>query len=138
MQKKEVVTVDKNEFVIEFNSNEEVQEMLDGIVASVGEAIMADEERTSILSPLKLQQMQFAYGVLKYLIKGTGAQLTYSLNEPFKSMGSISVEGKTLSFTNAEWFSRAAEFASSTEIYPLSNGKIRMTMTFHGLVNPIN
>lgn len=130
--------MDKKEFVVEFNSEEEVQEMLDGIVASVGEAIMADEEGTSILSPIKIQQMQFAHGVLQYLIKGTDAKLTYALNEPFKSMGSISVEGKNLSFTNAEWFARAAEFASNTEIYPLSNGKVRMTMTFHGLVRQIN
>lgn len=130
--------MDKKEFVVEFNSDEEVREMLDGIVASVGEAIMADEEGTSILSPIKIQQMQFAYGVLKYLIKGTGAKITYALNEPFKSMGSISVEGKNLSFTNAEWFARSAEFASNTEIYPLANGKVRMTMTFHGLVRQIN
>ena len=130
--------MDKKEFVVEFNSDEEVQEMLDGIVASVGEAIMAEEEGTSILSPIKIQQMQFAYGVLQYLIKGTGAKITYALNEPFKSMGSISVEGKNLSFTNAEWFARSAEFASNTEIYPLANGKVRMTMTFHGLVRQIN
>lgn len=129
--------MDKNEFEIEFNSDEEVWEMLDNVVVTVGEAVMVDESKPAVLNPIKIQQMQFAYGVLKYLTKGTGAKLTYALNEPFKSMGSISVEGKSLTFTNAEWFARAAEFASNTEVYPLTNGNVKMTLTFHGLVRPI-
>ena len=129
--------MDKNEFEIEFNSDEEVWEMLDNVVVTVGEAVMVDESKPAVLNPIKIQQMQFAYGVLKYLTKGTGAKLTYALNEPFKSMGSISVEGKNFTFTNAEWFARAAEFASNTEVYPLTNGNVKMTLTFHGLVRPI-
>ena len=129
--------MDKNEFEIEFNSDEEVWEMLDNVVVTVGEAAMVDESKPAVLNPIKIQQMQFAYGVLKYLTKGTGAKLTYALNEPFKSMGSISVEGKNLTFANAEWFARAAEFASNTEVYPLTNGNVKMALTFHGLVRPI-
>ena len=129
--------MDKNEFEIEFHSDEEVWAMLDNVVVAVGEAILEEESKPAILNPIKIQQMQFAYGVLKYLTKNTGAKLTYALNEPFKSMGSISVEGKNLSFTNSEWFARAAEFASNTEVYPLTSGKVMMTLTFHGLVKPI-
>ena len=129
--------MDKNEFEIEFHSDEEVWEMLDNVVVTVGEAVMVDESKPAVLNPIKIQQMQFAYGVVKYLTKNTDAKLTYALNDPFKSMGSISVEGKNLTFTNAEWFAGACEFASNTEIYPLANGKVRMTLTFHGLVRPI-
>lgn len=129
--------MNKNDFEIEFHSDEEVWEMIDNVVVTIGEAAMVDEAKPSILNPIKIQQMQFAYGVLKYLTKETDAKLTYLLNEPFKSMGSISIEGKTISFTNSEWFARAAEFASNTEVYPLTNGKVRMTLTFHGLVRPI-
>lgn len=129
--------MNKNDFEIEFHSDEEVWEMIDNVVVTIGEAAMVDEAKPSILNPIKIQQMQFAYGVLKYLTKETDAKLTYLLNEPFKSMGSISIEGKSLSFTNSEWFARAAEFASNTEVYPLTNGKVRMTLTFHGLVRPI-
>ena len=129
--------MDKNEFELEFHSDEEVWEMLDNVVVTVGESIIADEAKPAIIDPIKIQQMQFAYGVLKYLTKNTDAKLTYALHEPFKSMGSISVEGKNLIFTNSEWFSRAAEFASNTEVYPLTNGKVRMTLTFHGLVKPV-
>lgn len=129
--------MDNKDFEIEFQTDEEVWEMLDNVVVTVGEAVAIDESKPAVLNPIKIQQMQFAYGVVKYLTKNTDANLTYALNEPFKSMGSISVEGKNLTFTNSEWFARACEFASNTEVYPLANGKVRMTLTFHGLVRPI-
>lgn len=129
--------MDKNEFEIEFHSDEEVWEMLDNVVVTVGEAIAVDESKPAVLNPIKIQQMQFSYGVIKYLTQNTDAKMSYALNEPFKSMGSISVEGKNLAFTNSEWFARACEFASNTEVYPLTNGKVRLTLTFHGLVRPV-
>lgn len=129
--------MDKNEFEIEFHSDEEVWAMLDNVVVTVGEAIAADESKPAVLNPIKIQQMQFSYGVIKYLTQNTDAKMSYALNEPFKSMGSISVEGKNLAFTNSEWFARACEFASNTEVYPLTNGKVRLTLTFHGLVRPV-
>lgn len=129
--------MDNTEFEINFQSDEEVWEMLDNVIVTVGEAIITDEEKPAVLNPIKIQQMQFAYGVIKYLTKNTDAKLSYVLNEPFKSMGSITVEGQNLAFANSEWFARACEFASNTEIYPLTNGHVRMTLTFHGLVRPI-
>ena len=129
--------MDKNEFEIEFHSDEEVWAMLDNVVVTVGEAIAVDESKPAVLNPIKIQQMQFSYGVIKYLTQNTDAKMSYALNEPFKSMGSISVEGKNLAFTNSDWFARACEFASNTEVYPLTNGKVRLTLTFHGLVRPV-
>ena len=129
--------MDKKEFEIEFHSDEEVWAMLDNVVVTVGEAIAVDENKPAVLNPIKIQQMQFSYGVIKYLTQNTDAKMSYALNEPFKSMGSISVEGKNLAFTNSEWFARACEFASNTEVYPLTNGKVRLTLTFHGLVRPV-
>lgn len=129
--------MDKNEFEIEFHSDEEVWAMLDSVVVTVGEAIAVDESKPAVLNPIKIQQMQFSYGVIKYLTQNTDAKMSYALNEPFKSMGSISVEGKNLAFTNSEWFARACEFASNTEVYPLTNGKVRLTLTFHGLVRSV-
>ena len=124
-------------FNTEFMSDQEVLDMLDTIVYTVGEAVEEDENRVQMLSENRLRQMQFTNAVLKYLTKGTDAVISHKLNQPFKSMGSILVEGKELCFTNAEWLARAAEFASNVDIYPLTNGKVRMTFTFHGLTVPI-
>ena len=70
-------------------------------------------------------------------MKGTNVQISYKMYEPFKTMGSITVEGAVLEFDKPEWFARIAEFASNTEIYPLTKNIVRMTFTFHGLTTPI-
>ena len=46
-------------------------------------------------------------------------------------------ETERLDFDNPEWFARAAEFASNTEVYPLAKNRIRLTFTFHGITTPL-
>ena len=114
-----------------FQSDEELEKAL-------FELIENDDAKTTVLNGMKYQQIQFTYSVLKYLAKGTDMEISYKLHEPFKTMGSVSVEGKLLEFDKPEWFARAAEFANNTEVYPLAKNRVRMTMTFHGLTAPID
>ena len=114
-------------------SDTEIEQRLDEIIGNIAPAIEADENKLSVLNDDKLRQLEFTYLVMRYLTRGTDASVSYKLYEPFKTMGSVSVEGKSLEFDNPKWFSRAAEFASNTEIYPLANDKVRLTFTFHGL-----
>lgn len=120
-----------------FSSKEEMEGALDELLGALKDNIEADDRKTTMLDGLKLKQIQFAYSVLQYITRGTDAKVSYKLNEPFKTMGSISVEGPMLEFDCPEWFSRVAEFASNTEVYPLAKNKVRMTFTFHGLTKPI-
>lgn len=124
----------KNDFELQFENEEQIDEMLGNLM----EMIEAEEEKPAVLNPIRLQQMQFAYGVLRFLTRGVDAKMDYRLNEPVKSMGSITVEAKVLPFSNAEWFCRSVEFASNVEVYALTNGKVRMTLTFHNLAKPIS
>ena len=70
---------------------------------------------------------------MKYLTKGTNAKVTYALNEPYKSMGSVSIVGKELTFSNPKWFMIAVRLASNFNVYPKTNGTVQMDFTFHGL-----
>ena len=124
-------------FEFEFNSEDDIEEMFDSFVDKIRENIIADEEKVTILNPLRLAQIRFTYSVMRYLTKGTDIMVTYKLNEPSKAMGSVSVEGETLEITNSKWFARAVEFANNIEIYPLAKGGVRLTFTFHNLTTPI-
>lgn len=126
------------EFEREFMNDEDVEEELDAILESVRDDLEAEEAQPTVLSPIRFRQMQFVYAVLKYITRETNANITYELQKPFKSMGSIAVEGRFLEFDKPEWFARAAEFANSTDIYPLSSNKVRIEYTFHGLTIPMN
>lgn len=125
------------DFNTTFQSDDEIERILDEFVESVRDEVETDESKMTILNGLRLKQLQFTYAVLKYLTRGGDAELSYKLYEPFKTMGSVSVEGKLLEFDNPEWFARAAEFASNTEVYPLKKNRVRLTFTFHGLTAPL-
>ena len=120
-----------------FSSREEMERALDELLGTLKDNIEADDKKTTVLDGLKLKQIQFAYSVLQYITRGTDTKVSCKLNEPFKTMGSISVEGPILEFDCPEWFSRVAEFASNTEVYPLAKNKVRLTFTFHGMTKPI-
>lgn len=116
---------------------ENLFEAFDEWVENIGNEIFEDESRTMMLDPVKLEQMRFTYAVLKKYAETNGATVSCKFNEPFPSMGSVSIEGEDFIFQNPKWFARAAECASNVEIYPLANGGIRITYTFHGYAKPI-
>lgn len=96
-------------------------------------AIQEEEAKAAVLNVHRFKEFKFAYGVLANLLVNPDMRLKYELHEPFKSMGSISVEGKELNFTQAEWFSRVSQFADVTDVCPLANGGVRLTFTFHNM-----
>ena len=112
-------------------------DFLDEFVDSVKDEILEDESKTKLLDPLKMKEMQFVYAVLKRYVEGNDIQLSYKLNEPFSSMGSVTIKGEDFIFPEPKWIARAIEFASNVEVYPLVSGKVCMTFTFHGLAKPI-
>ena len=125
------------DFESEYASDSEIEEAMDSLVISVANDIAQDESRTSIINPYRMQQLLYTYKVMKYLMKGTSAKVTYKLHEPYQSMGSVSVTGKDIEFKKISWFLRAAELASNYEVYPKTDGTVCMTFTFHGITTPI-
>ena len=125
------------DFESEYASDSEIEEAMDSLVISVANDIAQDESRTSIINPYRMQQILYTYKVMKYLMRGTSAKVTYKLHEPYQSMGSVSVTGKDIEFKKVSWFIRAAELASNYEVYPKTDGTVCMTFTFHGITTPI-
>lgn len=116
----------------------ETEEELDKVLVDLGIMMNAEDSKASIINIPRLQQVNFTYLVAKYLAKSIpGSTVTYKLNEPFKTIGSVTIEAPALRFSKLEWFARAAEFASNTEVYPLANGNIRLTFGFYGLTTPL-
>lgn len=121
-----------------FLTDEDLEQSMDDFIEVISQELEAEEWNTTVLDIQKSKQIQFAYSVLKYLTRGSDAVVSYKLHEPFKTMGSVSVEGKSIEFYQPEWFARVAEFASNTEVYPLAKNRVRLTFTFHGLTKSID
>lgn len=116
-----------------YKSLPEFNQELDAWILALGERIQKEEAEPAIIDPVRFGHMQFAERALRMFARGENLVFSYELHKPFTSMGYISVEGDNLHFDRMEWFCRIAEFADNTEIYPLTNGRIRMSFTFHGL-----
>lgn len=121
-----------------FLTDEDLEQSMDDFIEAISQELEDEERNTTVLDIQKSKQIQFAYSVLKYLTRGSDAVVSYKLHEPFKTMGSVSVEGKSIEFYQPEWFARVAEFASNTEVYPLAKNRVRLTFTFHGLTKSID
>lgn len=130
--------IDMNiDFEKEFTSDEEIEAMLEGLVELIGEQAEEEDSRTALVNPVKTKMVLCTYMVLKYVTKGSKAKVTYKLNKPYKSMGSVTVAGKDLSFNKPEWFVAIAKLASNVNIYPKVNGTVQIDFTFHGLTTAI-
>lgn len=111
----------------------EMERALDEVIQSLGGKIMEEDARLQIANAGRMKQMAFTYEVMKNLLIGQNVSLSYKVNEPFKSTGSITVEGKELVFDDTKWFAVASEFADNFEVFPLKIGKIRLVFAFHNL-----
>lgn len=116
----------------------ENQNELDELIECIGQWILEDEQQPSTLQPIRLQMMNFSYSILKHIAEENGMTVSYELHKPFQSMGCICLEGEDLVFLQCKQLSRAISFANNVDAFPLTNGKIRLVLTFHGLTKKVN
>ncbi|MBQ0014724.1 MAG: hypothetical protein KBS82_05325 [Oscillospiraceae bacterium] len=126
------------DFETEYEDDADVDEALDNLIITLGEKIVEEETGTQVIVPHRVQHVMYTYKLMKYLCKGSGATVQYFLHEPFTSVGYVRVTGENLEFGHPEWFDRAVELADNLDICPLTNGKIQMDFTFHGITKHID
>lgn len=118
--------------------NENFSSEMEALLDCLGQWILEDEQQPGIISPVRYQQFRLSHDLLQKLIIGSDMKIGYEIHEPFNSMGSITIEGDQLEFANCRWLSRAVGFVDNLAVYPLSTGKIRMVLTFHGMVRKLS
>lgn len=99
---------------------------------------MLPQAKVLVMNPARAEQMRFSWAMIKKVLRETksNAKLEFKRHEFVPSIGVIRVEGASLDFLDIEGFSRAAEFASNLEVYPLEKNRVRMAFTFHDLFVP--
>lgn len=117
--------------------DEEIEQRIDALIEAIAQQAERDESKPAIVNALKLRQLEFTYLVMRYLSRKHEWKVTYRLYQPFRTTGSVTVEAKCIDIDSPQWFARAASFADNTDIYPLVNGNVRLTFTFHGLMMPL-
>ena len=125
--------MNNKDFETGFEREDDLTRALDFLTKTIQKAQEREQDVPAVTVPAKYAQMEFAYKAMKFLTQGTSEKVSYELNEPFRGVGSVIVKGKELSFSSSKWFTRVAEFANNMEVYPMTNGKVCMALTFYGL-----
>lgn len=121
----------------DFDSEEEARASVDEVMMRIASDVSKDESGTSVVIPERVKQIESAYKTMRLIAKGKNVDITYELNAPYTSMGSVSVTGKEVVITNPALFAKVAEMASNFEVYPKTNGTVQMDFTFHNLTRKV-
>lgn len=97
----------------------------------------SEAPEVSVINPTRIKEMIYVYYILKYLTEGMDVNIVHKTHRPIKSMGSITVSGKNISFKNPGLFIRAVAFATNFEAYAKLDGTVEMVFTFHDLTKCI-
>ncbi len=114
----------------------ELDAQTQSLIEAIGTAIEAEETAPQVLNIRRLLQFMQAYHQLR-AIAWESWQISYSLHDPYTSMGVISAEAAEFTFEQMTMLQRILADASNVEIYPLVNGNIRMNITFHGITKRV-
>lgn len=124
----------KKESPVDFDKDFETKASMVSIdEVMIANAVSEDEAAASVVVPERVRQVEGAYKTMLLIIKGKNVDITYELNSPYKSMGSVSITGNEIIVANTELFVKVAEMASNLEVYPKVNGTVQMNFTFHNL-----
>ena len=125
------------DFDKDFDSEEEAMASVDEVMMRIANDVSKDESGTSVVIPERVKQIESAYKTMRLITEGKNVDITYELNAPYTSMGSVSVTGNEVVITNPALFAKVAEMASNFEVYPKTNGTVQMDFTFHNLTRKV-
>lgn len=89
----------------------------------------------SVLNEERISQLREAFYALLRLFdeNGNEAEISYEENELTLTRGNFIIEGKQLRWGDMEKLGYILDAADNMDVYPLTNGGIRMTFGFYDL-----
>lgn len=120
--------------ILEFVGKSDEDKELDDFILALGKAVQADESKPAVVNIENVKNVVKAYELVKQLTKGTKVKVEYRINEPFRSMGYVSIVGKNIPINDFDLFMQIAKLASNFNAYVKTNGTVEIDFTFHGLI----
>lgn len=102
---------------------------------------LRQKDRVRILDLARLKEIQDAYHMLSTMLMGENPDtvITYAIDEAGAGEASINIETDEIIVgkNNIEKYISSIRNVSNFEIYPLTNGLIRMSIMFYGVFKEI-
>lgn len=99
-----------------------------------------EKPRTLILNPARVRELEVAYRAISQIVFNISpdAKIECILGELGDGSASISVETDEFIVEDIKAFLAVAEKADNFEIYPLTNGNLRMAFMFRNVMNELS
>lgn len=99
------------------------------------EMMEEDSDAIGILNPVKVLELARTAAKLMKVIKAENPQATvkWEYGQVDSSLGTITIEGKNVFVKDVRSIADALGAADNIDIYPLTNGKIRVSFGFYGM-----
>ena len=119
-------------------NNIEHDDILEPIISEIMKRVEEANKNGStptpeIVNTQRVSEFTEAYKILRSLAINFDGELTYKLHEPYINMGSISIVAKRAVFEGTDTFAKVGALATNFEAYPLTDGNVKLTFTFHNL-----
>ena len=115
------------------NENQDEQDLIDALAEIIAEG----EEGVFLTDFQRLHGVNLAYKAMRHIVRGVDVKISYEINEPYVSMGSVSIVGKDITITDTNVFAAAAKLADNIEVYPKVDGTTQINLTFHRLARKV-
>lgn len=121
----------------DYDMDEEFLRETDFNLAFLEHKIKKFEAQDLKLVPKKVHDVAVVFNIIKKIIKPkANTDVSYLLNEPYLTTGSVSITSRNIIITNPQIFAKLLRIADNFEAYPLTNGNVQMNFGFNGLVEP--
>ena len=117
---------------------QQIEKELDNFIIELGSLIKKQEKGTFVTNPECLRRIAFVYKAMRHIVRGSGVKISYELNQPFISSGSVTIIGKRINIENPSLFVKAARLANTFEVYPKTNKTVQLDFGFDGLAKKVS
>lgn len=105
-----------------------------GAMEELGRMKTARSKKTAVLESKRVQQIREDYTKVCKLVDDRDAVVSCLMHIPFDYSGSIIIEADDLIFCNSKELAEVISRADNVEVYPMTKGKIRMSLNYTDLV----
>ena len=121
----------EEELEFDFDSDE-----IEETIRELARMLEEQELEPQVLNVPRMLQMVQAYKQLQSIAYDDW-KITTVVHKPVTSMGVICIEAEDLIFDRMTEINKVLASADNMEIYPLTSGKVRMTIAFHGITKAV-
>ena len=117
--------------------DEVFSEEMDSILMAISDLVEKKESGISFIDKGRMMEMYASNEILQTILRDSKAKIQFLPHNKYASVGVIRILAKKIDIKQTKLLSQALKFASNFEIYPRTDGRFMLALTFYGLTKKV-